>query len=520
MRQLFRSRLRNLASLLLPERPPPAGYGFVTAAVLIATETLVSFAIAAPPGEPRRAGIYLLGILVVAAIWGPAVGVAAALMSAAAHNFYEVAVGGGPRFSLERDLQISLSFCAAALFVGSLSRLARSRAAEAVRHQRDTEALLAEQAALRRVATLVAAGGSPAEVFAAVTLELQRLFPGYAGMLVRYEDNGTVTSLAGRDQFGADMNLGECVPIEGDNVSNAVRRTGRPARVANYDEATGAFAAGLRERGFHAGAGAPIRVENSLWGAAIVMSTERFGIPDHAEARLVGFTELVGCAIANADSRAQLEASRVRLVSAADKARRQIERDLHDGVQQRIVSLVLELRTAMAADLGNRAECERVLAHAADALNGIYNSLGELARGIHPAILAQGGIGPALKTLARRSTLPVQVNLRVEHPMSEPIEIAVYYVASEALTNAAKHSRASSVCVTVQTDPEQVHLSVCDDGLGGADAAKGSGLLGLRDRCEALGGRMTVRSTPGEGTTLDTILPLDCRDSTLAAAAH
>jgi signal transduction histidine kinase len=209
------------------------------------------------------------------------------------------------------------------------------------------------------------------------------------------------------------------------------------------------------------------------------------------------------------ESQAELAASRTRIVAAADQTRRRIERDLHDGIQQRLVSLGLELRAVQAglpAELGTlRGELDQLAA----GLGSTVEELRELSRGIHPAILSEGGLGPALKALARRSAVPVQVEVPMEARLPEPVEVAAYYVVSEALANVAKHARASTVHVEARTADGRLHLSVRDDGAGGAKVGRGSGLVGLSDRVQALGGTITVRSPAGQGTTVQVGLPID-----------
>jgi signal transduction histidine kinase len=195
-------------------------------------------------------------------------------------------------------------------------------------------------------------------------------------------------------------------------------------------------------------------------------------------------------------------------VAAADQTRRRIERDLHDGIQQRLVSLGLELRAVQAglpAELDTlRGELDKLVA----GLSGAVEELRELSRGIHPAILSEGGLGPALKALARRSAVPVHVEVPMEGRLPEPVEVAAYYVVSEALANAAKHSGASAVHVEARTADGRLHLLVRDDGAGGAELGRGSGLVGLTDRVQALGGTITVRSPAGQGTTVRVELPI------------
>lgn len=207
-------------------------------------------------------------------------------------------------------------------------------------------------------------------------------------------------------------------------------------------------------------------------------------------------------------SRSELAASRTRIVAAGDQARRRIERDLHDGIQQRLVSLVLDLRTAEAAVPWELSAVRGQLADIANSLTGALKDLRELSRGIHPAILSEGGLSPALKALARRSAVPVMLDIDVPQRPSEPIEVAAYYVAAEALANTAKHSRASVAHLTLQTHNDRLQLSIRDDGVGGATTGGGSGLVGLTDRVEAVGGTILVDSPPGQGTRLNVDLPM------------
>jgi signal transduction histidine kinase len=241
---------------------------------------------------------------------------------------------------------------------------------------------------------------------------------------------------------------------------------------------------------------------------AIVTTRCEGGLPVDAEERLADFAELVATAIANAESQAELTASRARIIATADETRRRIERDLHDGAQQRFVSLALQLRATQAAVPPELHELAAELDRVAAGMSTALEDLREFARGIHPAILAEGGLGPALKVLGRRSTVPVELDVRTQGRLPEPVEAAAYYVVSEALTNAAKHAQAATVVVDVEASGGVLRISVCDDGVGGADFARGSGLVGLRDRVEALGGRIALQSNPGRGTVLAVDLPL------------
>jgi signal transduction histidine kinase len=372
--------------------------------------------------------------------------------------------------------------------------------------------LAEQQAALRRVATLVARGIPPAEVFSAVPRELARCLGVPHSTLFRYEPDGAATLLAARQEAGVrPLPIGQRFSTEGDNVAAMVYRTGRTARMDSHDNATGLAAKYIRELGIRSVVGAPVVVDSRLWGVAIVGSSRSDPLPPDTEGRVGDFADLVATAIANAQAHAELHASRVRIVAAADDARRRIERDLHDGAQQRLFSLGLELRTVEACVPPELQPLKEQISHLVTAMVGVSKELQELSRGIHPAILSNGGLGPALKTLARRSAVPVELELFIDQRLKESAEVAAYYVVAEALTNVAKHARASAVNVRVDTEGPSLRLSIRDDGIGGADATNGSGLIGLIDRVEALGGTMAISSNPGTGTSLRVTIPLEVR---------
>jgi signal transduction histidine kinase len=278
--------------------------------------------------------------------------------------------------------------------------------------------------------------------------------------------------------------------------------------VESYEDAPGANPALARQLGVRFGVFGPIIVEGRLWGMIGAVLTEPGRLPAGIEDRLTQFTELVATAIANADSRVHLKDSRARVVAASDETRRRIERDLHDGTQQRLVSLALDVRAAEAAVPSEMVELKTQLSQVAEGLAGALDDLQEISRGIHPAILSQGGLGAALKTLARRSAVPVELDLSADTQLPESVEVAVYYLVSEALTNAAKHAHASVVHVDLEAEDSVVQLSVRDDGVGGARPEQGSGLIGLRDRIEALGGTIDLVSPKEKGTTLLVKIPL------------
>jgi signal transduction histidine kinase len=369
--------------------------------------------------------------------------------------------------------------------------------------------LAEEQAALRRVATLVAREAPPEQVFTAVTEEAGRLLEAEITSMLRYEADGTSAIVAnwGRGS-SASLPVGDRQPLGGRDLATMISETSSPARLDHYGDVTGARVKRLAEAGFRSGVGAPIMVDGRLWGALLAGTTDARALSPQAEARIGSFTDLVTTAVSNAENRAQLMASRARVLAAADDARRQIERDLHDGAQQRLISLTLAVRVAQAAVPSNSGQLGEELGSVAEGLNSVLDDLRELARGIHPTILSAGGLVPALKTLARRSIVPVELDLQQVARLPEEVEVAAYYVISEALANAAKHSGASLVQISADIAGDVLHLHIVDDGRGGADPALGSGLLGLRDRVEALGGTIAVHSPSGAGTNLDAQLPL------------
>jgi signal transduction histidine kinase len=276
----------------------------------------------------------------------------------------------------------------------------------------------------------------------------------------------------------------------------------------DWSSACGPVAGAARRLGIVSSVASPIVVEGRLWGAMNVASTDEL-LPFDLEGRLQKFTELVATAIANTESRSELAASRARIVAASDQARRRIERDLHDGTQQRLVSLGLAARTAEADVAAGRGDPGAYLARIAAGLADAAAELQELSRGIHPAILSDGGLGPALRTLARRAAVPVDLEVTADERYPEPVEVAAYYVASEALANAMKHAQATGVEMSLATAGGRLLLSVRDDGVGGADPGRGTGLAGLADRVEALGGSVRLHSAAGTGTHITADLPLD-----------
>jgi signal transduction histidine kinase len=376
--------------------------------------------------------------------------------------------------------------------------IANARAGQELRHLADT------QAALRRLAMLVAGGESPEAVFAAVTTEALRHFGGGTARMIRYELDGTATLLANEGTTGPHVRVGERwegYPPTG--LTATVQQTGRAARVDDYRDIPGGEP--YLKEGLRSAVAMPIHVNGRLWGAIAVGSGEG-PLPPDTEQRMTEFTDLVATAVANAQNRAELMASRARLVAASDEARRRIERDLHDGAQQHIIALALRLRSAAAPIESGHIRTE--IAEVAAGFIEVADELREISHGIHPAILARAGLRPALRALGRRSAIPVEMDLRIDGRLPEPVEVGAYYVVSEMLTNAAKHARASVVDVEAEVSGGTLRLCVCDNGVGGADPEHGSGLVGLKDRIEALGGIFSVHSPPGGGTKVSCELPV------------
>jgi signal transduction histidine kinase len=400
--------------------------------------------------------------------------------------------------------------------LAGFTELAATAIANAQAHE-ELRGFAEEQAALRRVATLVARGAPPAEVLTAVTEEAGRLLGTDYATMKRYDPDGTVTAVATWSSTGAAIAVGFREKLGGHGLHTMVFRTGQPARIDDHDDVPGRVADVVRKLGIRAAVGVPVRVEGRLWGVMVVAS--RSGpLPAGTEARLAGFTELAATAIANAEaqaaltaSRAQLAASRARVVAAADETRRRIERDLHDGTQQRLISLALGLRVAQRRLPAGQQDVAAQWSRTAQGLTDAIEELREISRGLHPAVLEKRGLAPALRELVRRGSIPVKLDVRVSGRLPEPVETAAYYTVSEALTNTAKHADATTADIEVAESGGVLHIHISDDGRGGADFSHGSGLVGLKDRSEAIGGRLQLDSPPGGGTTLEITLPLHDR---------
>ena len=385
--------------------------------------------------------------------------------------------------------------------------------ATAISNAESREALVrlaAEQSALRRVATLVAHGVPPAEVFEAVAHEAGHLVGVDAMHMGRYDD-GAAISVAGWSRGGDHLPVGTRVELDGTNVASLVFQSGRPARLDGYSDATGTGADGLRRRmGVHSSVAVPIAVDGRLWGLMIASSKQDQPLPPDTESRLLGFTELAETAISNTEARAELAASRARLVAAADEERRRVVRDLHDGAQQRLVHTVITLKLADHELQDQEGRASELVRQALAAAESATAELRELAHGILPSVLTRGGLGPAADALASRMPVPVEVDVSAGRA-SEHIEATAYFVVAEALTNVAKHARAQHATVTARAEGGALLVEVRDDGAGGA-RREGSGLLGLRDRVATLDGTLTIHSPPGAGTAVSARIPLDADD--------
>jgi signal transduction histidine kinase len=498
----------RIMSLLVRPTPPPFWRGLVAAAALIGLETVVIVLLKHFAPTNAFGTVYLLGVLLVGVAWGFGLAAITALASAVAFDYcrsWPDSVG----LAQPQNWVVVGVFFIVALLSNSLAGLARASAIEAERRRHEADLAARQQTALRRVATLVARGVPPSEVFSAVVAELASCLDVQNASLWRYEPDGTAVLLAAADEPGLQkMPVGERFSLDGENVTAMVRRSGRAARMDSHDHAAGSAAARIRALGLCSGVGAPIMLDSRVWGAAVAGSSRPEAFPPSAEQRVSDFADLIAIAIANIQARAELTTSRARIVAAADDTRRRIERDLHDGAQQRLVSLGLRLRLAEESVPPEQTALRQQISDVVTGLVDVSDELREMSRGIHPAILSKGGLGPALRTLARRSTAPVNLDIAVPRRLPDYVEVAGYYVVAEALTNATKHAQASQVHLAVKTEGDYLYLSIRDDGIGGADAGKGSGLIGLVDRVEALGGRIGIASHRGDGTSLDVVIPL------------
>jgi signal transduction histidine kinase len=327
--------------------------------------------------------------------------------------------------------------------------------------------------------------------------------------MVRFEPDGSALVLGGWSTRSVrSVPVGMRAAMDGPTVAGRILRSGRPERVESYGGMEGETAALLRELGFRSAVGAPIKLAGRLWGAVIVSTVEDTPFPAGSEQRIADFTELVALALANAEARRELAASRARIVATGDAERRRLERNLHDGAQQRLVALSLTLRLCEQQLADADGAALELVRQAGGELAGALEELRELARGIHPAILTERGLVAALEMLAGRCGIPVDLCAELDDRLPPPVEAAAYYIVAEALTNATKHAEAGRVRVDVRRLDGEALVEVSDDGVGGADTSGGSGLRGLDDRVDALGGELELVSPAGAGTLVRARLPV------------
>jgi signal transduction histidine kinase len=508
------------------------------AGVLVVAPVILTWATAGVKGISRRhqmEGAFVLVLLVALAelppqrdvpyivfpvlLWaalrfGPR-GAATAILVVCSITVWNTAQNDGPfvRESITDSLlatQLFIAISALTSLVLAAVTAERTRAAAALASSEASQRTLAgEQTALRRVATLVASGAQPSRVFEQVTEEVARLLGMEGASVMRYDGARTATVVGGWSKDGVlSLAVGSTFDLAGDTVVAKVLRSGSPQRVDHYAATSGDLAETLQRSGYRASVAAPVTVGGGLWGALAVGTRSDEPVPRRLEQRLCDFAELVAQALANADAREQLAASRARLVEAGDAERRRLERNLHDGAQQRLVSLSLDLGIVDATLEKDPTTAREVLAGARDQLAQGLDELRELARGIHPAVLTERGLGPALEALANRAPVPVELTDLPAQRLAGPVEAAAYYVVAEAITNVAKYAHASHVSVSVRRLNGHATVTVADDGIGGADASVGTGLRGLADRVEALDGRLDVDSPAERGTRISADIPL------------
>jgi signal transduction histidine kinase len=365
-----------------------------------------------------------------------------------------------------------------------------------------------EQAALRRVATLVASGAEAPAVFRAVAEEAGRLLGAASAATIRYDEGAAVTVGRWHDGEPRGFVVGTSVPLaDSDGLTAVVFRTGRSARIDDYTGVRGHAAAMMRQNGYGTAVAAPVVAGGRTWGLVLVASDAPDTLGADAERRLGDFAELVALGVESAEAREQLNASRLRILEAGMAERRRLERNLHDGAQQRLVSLALQLRLLEARIDRDPETAKRIAGSARSELDRAMQELRELARGLHPAVLTDRGLAAGLESLARGAALPVAIHGDIDERLGEAVEAGAYFVVAESITNTVKHARATRIDVRLERRPGALRVEIADDGRGGADPAAGTGLRGLSDRVEALGGRFAIADRPGGGTIVSVDLP-------------
>jgi signal transduction histidine kinase len=476
------------------------GLGILVSLVGVAVATALVYPLREVTSTDGAAIVYLLPILLVSIYWGPLLGLTSAILSAAALGFFHLP----PTYTFGVDTGEDWVALAIFLIVALATSIVSGRARE----------LAEEQAALRRVATEVAQARSSSEIFETVTREVGLQSGADLARMERYEPDGTVTGVAAWSRReDPELAVGRRFALEGTSIAAQVRETGRPVRVDSFVGESGPIAEEARTLGIGSSVGCPIVVDGRLWGVIAASSKGEKAFPEDTETRIGAFTELVATAIANAESREELIASRARVVAAGDDARRRIQRNLHDGAQQRLVNATITLKLAKRALDEGDPKAEGLVGEALDHTERATEELRELSHGLLPAVLARGGLRAGVESLVLRVPIPVETEV-CEERFAPQVEASAYFIVSEALTNVVKHSGAERAAVRADTDGGLLRVEVHDDGAGGANAGNGSGLVGLRDRVEALEGKLEIESPPGEGTRVIATLPVpEERDS-------
>jgi PAS domain S-box-containing protein len=395
-------------------------------------------------------------------------------------------------------------------FTGYVRDLSKDQRAERelVATRLDLKIIADEQAALRRIATLVAEGAEPRTVFDAVCEETGRLIKAASVNLDHFTPDGANLVMSGWSLHGTHVPAGTRLPLEGDSINALIRRTQAPSRIDSYQGVSGRLAARLRELGIRSEVGALVVVNGNPWGALIAGTGSPEPLPAGAELRVASFAELIGTAVSNATTHSELIESRTRIITASDAARRQVTRDLHDGAQQQFVSAIINLQLAQQNWSSAPERAKEQLDRALRDANSGLQELRDIAAGIHPAILTHRGLAAAIDALAARAPILVEVDVPGVR-LPEAIESSIYFFCAEALTNVVKHAQARSASVRVAIEATRYTVEVRDDGIGGAESRPGtSGLIGLRDRIGALNGSLEVASPPSRGTTLRARIPV------------